>query len=104
MGLQHWWIREDVINLDLCKAFGTVPQDRAGSKLERCGFDRWAIIKNWLDGHTKRVEVNCSNVQVETSGVTQRSVLGLALINTFVRNKNNGIECALSNFSRDQAV
>jgi len=46
----------DIVYLDLCKAFNTVPHDVLVSKLSSKGhgFDRWTTrwVGNWLDGRT----------------------------------------------------
>jgi len=98
----------DVIYLDSSKAFDSFMRNILASNLERHGFDRWTTwwIRNWLNGCSQRLVVNClmSKWRTVMSGAPHGLVFEPALFNIFVSNLDSGTECTLSSFANDTTL
>ncbi|KAK4829770.1 hypothetical protein QYF61_006494 [Mycteria americana] len=91
----------DVIYLDFCKAFDTVPHNILLSKVERYRFDGWTeLLVEWShpEGSSQRL-----NVQREISDKWCLSGVrtGTSAVQYFQHGIDSEIECTLSKFADD---
>jgi len=88
-----------VVCLNFCKAFDTVPHNTLLSESWREGIIGWTIEwrRNWLGGRSQRVVINGSMCKwtPATSVVPQRSMMGPVLFTIFINDIDSEIECSL---------
>jgi hypothetical protein len=95
----------DAIVIDFSKAFDLVPHNRLLMKISKSGVDPRVVEWVWefLLGRTQRVGVQLSEEVRDTSGVQQRSVLGLLFL-TYVNDIWKNTESTIRLFADDCVI
>lgn len=91
----------DVVLLDFCKAFKTVPHSILPHKSSSCGMSRFMIC--YLKGRVQRdVETGATSVWRQIiSGFPLGSILGPVLFNVFTNSLDAEVECTTGRFVDD---
>jgi hypothetical protein len=98
----------DIINLDFCKAFDSVPHERLLVKMSAYGITgqilRWT--RSFLTNRTQKVKVGTavSSEGKVLSGIPQGSILGTILFTIFINDLPECVQSSCKIFADDTKI